>query len=65
MNKWVIRESFVNTKVATFVAIELAGKIIARNDAENTAINVHIHANVQIFPLIVTTSVRFWNFVSL
>jgi len=65
MYEWIVREGLISSEVAALVSVELTSKIVSRHNTENAAIDIHVQTNVQIFPLIISSTIGLGNLVSL
>lgn len=51
--EWVVWVLFGWVQCLTLVGVELSGELIAVNNSEDSAINVQVHAKIQLFPAVV------------
>lgn len=52
LNERIIRVSFGSMKSNALILVESSGELISINDAEDSAVNIQIHAYIQIFPCV-------------
>ena len=57
MLEWVVRVVFGSANVGTFVGVVAASEFVAINDAEDTAVDIEVHAESEIRPVIVTGAI--------
>ena len=65
VDEWVVREVLIGIDLVALVTVELASEIITSNNTENAVVNIKVHTNVQIFPLIISAAIGLGDFVSL
>ena len=61
----VVRIVLRGANVATLVRVVAASELVAVNDVEDTIIDVEVHAEVEIRPVIVTGAIRLWKLSAL
>jgi len=53
----VVRELLSRVKGTAFVSVELASEVVAVNDSEDSAIDIKVHAQVEVLPSVVLSCV--------
>ena len=64
VNEWVIWEVFRGSNVDTLISIEGFGEIITVNNAEYSFVNIEVHSESEIWPIIYYITVWLWKLVS-
>lgn len=52
MHEWVIRDSLRGIELDTLVGVEGSGELVTVIDAENSAVEVDVATNVEVFPVV-------------
>ena len=65
MLKWIARVILGGADITALVSVVVAGELVAVDDAEDTAVDVEVHAKSEIGPVIVTGAVGLQKFGTL
>ena len=52
VHEWVIRDSLRSIELDTLVSVERSGELVTVIDAENSAVEVDVATNVEVFPVV-------------
>jgi hypothetical protein len=52
VHEWVIRDSLRGIELDTLVSVERSGELVTVIDAENSAVEVDVATNVEVFPVV-------------
>ena len=52
VHEWVIRDSLSGIELDTLVGVEGSGELVTVIDAENSAVEVDVATNVEVFPFV-------------